>query len=178
MNMRRKDREVSDIDGIEEILHLCKTCHVAMIDGEAPYIVPLSYGYSILEGNVLELYFHSALAGRKLDILRSNNKVCFEMADEGEPVNFENPCNSGYYYSSVIGSGNVVLINDPDEKCRALSIMFRHQCGKDVLFTVAQADSVCVFKIISTNFTGKKKPRPEIKAESTPAVAALIAESV
>lgn len=162
MVMRRKDREVSGIDGIEEILLLCKTCHVAMIDGDAPYIVPLSYGYIISEGKVLELYFHSAPAGRKLDILRRNNKVCFEMADEGEPLHSETPCNSGYFYSSVIGSGSVEFIEDPDEKCSALSIMYRHQSGEDVLFTAGQADSVCVFKIVSTDFTGKKKPRPEI----------------
>ena len=177
MSMRRRDREVSGIDGIEEILLLCKTCHVAMIDGGAPYIVPLSYGYSILEGNVLELYFHSAPSGRKLDILRRSNKVCFEMAYEGEPVHTESPCNSGYYYSSVIGSGSVEFIDDPYEKCRALSVMFRHQSGKDVIFTAEQADSVCVFKIISADFTGKKKNHPEINAESIPARTALNEEA-
>ena len=36
--MRRKDREVTDIKGVEEILLLCKTCHVAMVDDGAPYV--------------------------------------------------------------------------------------------------------------------------------------------
>jgi hypothetical protein len=53
-----------------------------------------------------------------------------------------------------------VFIEDTDEKCNALSVMFRHQTGRDVIFTSGQADSVCVFKIISNDFTGKKKPRP------------------
>ena len=94
------------------------------------------------------------------------------MAAEGEPVHAENPCNSGYYFSSVIGFGEVVFIEDDHEKCDALSILFRHQAGGDVTFTAEQeknhpsglvkipVNNVCVFKIISTDFTGKKKPRP------------------
>ena len=158
--MRRTDREVTDIVGIEEILRLCKACHVAMIDKGTPYVVPLSYGYSILADNVLELYFHSALEGKKLDILKNNNNVCFEMAHEGEPVRSETPCNSGYYYSSIIGFGQVVFIEDVNEKRKALSIMFSHQTGREVIFTAEQAHGVCVFKIVSKDFTGKKKPNP------------------
>jgi len=160
--MRRKDREVTEITGIEEILLHCKTCHVAMVDDGAPYIVPLSYGYRFLDGNVLELYFHSAPEGRKLDILKRNGKVCFEMSYEGEPVHSETPCNSGYYYASVIGSGDAVFIEDDDEKCSALSILFRHQSGKDVVFTTGQTAGVCVFKIVSADYIGKKKPRPGV----------------
>ena len=158
--MRRKDREIIDIYGIEEILRHCKTCHVAMVDRGLPYVVPLSFGYRILDGNVLELYFHSALEGRKLDILRRNNKVCFEMANEGEPVFSENPCNSGYYFASVIGDGEAVFIDNTGEKCRALSVLYKHQTGKDYEFTTEEAETVCVFKITSTDFSGKRKPRP------------------
>ena len=158
--MRRTDREVNDIGGIEEILRLCKACHVAMVDNGTPYVVPLSYGYRILADNVLELYFHSALEGRKLDILKNNNNVCFEMAHEGEPAQYETPCSSGYYYSSIIGFGQAEFIEDADEKCKALSIMFSHQTGREVTFTAEQAQSVCVFKIVSNDFTGKKKPNP------------------
>ena len=160
--MRRKDREVTDMNGIEEILLQCKTCHVAMVDDGAPYVVPLSYGYKILDGNVLELYFHSALEGRKIDVLKRNSSVCFEMSYEGKPVHSDTTCNSGYYFASVIGFGEAVFIEDVDEKCNALSIMFRHQAGRDVTFTADQAESVCVFKIVSTDFTGKKKPQPNI----------------
>ena len=161
--MRRKDREVADIGGIEEILQLCKTCHVAMVDDGQPYVVPLSYGYSILEGDILELYFHSAYEGRKLDILRrhmrSHNKVCFAMSHEGEPIHSEMPCQSGYYYASVIGFGDVSFLEDIDEKRSALSALFRHQTGEDVEFSLRQAESVCVFKIVSSDFTGKRKPK-------------------
>ena len=158
--MRRNDREVTDIGGIEEILLQCKTCHVAMVDNGSPYIVPLSYGYQILDGSILELYFHSALEGRKLNVLKRNNKVCFEMANEGEPVRAETPCNSGYYYMSVIGYGEAEFVDDVDEKRKVLSIIFNHQTDEHITFSPEQTESVCIFKIVSTDFTGKKKPRP------------------
>ena len=43
--MRRKEREVTEINEIEKILLQCKTCHVAMVDDGMPYVVPLSYFY-------------------------------------------------------------------------------------------------------------------------------------
>jgi len=157
--MRRKDREVTDIGEIEEILQKCMTCHMAMVDDNTPYVVPLSYGYSILDGNVLELYFHSALEGKKLEVLKRDSNVCFAISHEGEPIYSDNPCNSGYYFSSVIGFGNAVFVNDPVEQCDALSILHKHQTGKDVQFKPEQAKNVCVFKIVSSDFTGKKKPK-------------------
>ena len=162
IEMRRKDREVKNINEIEKILLQCKTCHVAMVKDGIPYVVPLSYGYKILEGNVLELYFHSALEGKKIDILRKNNKVCFEISNEGEPIYAETPCNFGYYFASVIGYGDAVFIGDIDKKCEALSIMFEHQSRREVIFTSEQADNICVFKIISSDFTGKRKIKPNI----------------
>ena len=158
--MRRNDREITDITKIEEILHACKTCHVAMVNDGAPYLVPLSYGYKLLANNVLELYFHSASEGRKLDILRRNNMVCFEVSREGEPVHSETPCDSGYYFASVIGFGEAVFVNDTNEKREALTNMFRHQTGKNGTITAEQAENVLVFKIVSTDFTGKGKPCP------------------
>lgn len=156
--MRRKDREVTDIKEIESILESCKTASIAMTCEGVPYIVPLSYGYE-LTGNQLILYFHSAKEGRKIDVLKRNPTVCFSIFEEGEPVHAEMPCNSGYYYSSVIGLGTVEFVEDASEKQSALGKMFSHQAGKDVAFTEEQAATVCVFKVISEDFTGKRKPR-------------------
>ena len=94
--------------------------------------------------------------------MRRNSKVCFEMTHEGEPVHSDTPCNSGYYYASVIGFGEAVFIEDTDKKCEALSFLFKQQAGRDVAFTAEQAKSVCVFKIVSTDFTGKRKPRSNV----------------
>lgn len=154
--MRRKDRQVEDINEIRNILEKCKTANVAMVDHGSPYVIPLSYGYTLTDEQLV-LYFHSAIEGRKIDILRENNKVCFAISCEGEPVYAETPCNSGYYFSSIIGNGYVEFIEDMDEKCEALSKMFCHQAGRNVEFTDEQAKTVCVLKLISSDFSGKQK---------------------
>ncbi len=155
--MRRTDREVRAQEELAQILNQCKTASIAMIDGDTPYVVPLSYGYEMTEDSLV-LYFHCAKQGRKLDVLEKNSKVCFAIFSEGIPVYAETPCNSGYYYSSIIGNGNVEMIVNDDEKCYALSKMFEHQSGKKVEFTLSQAETVCVFKIVSKDYTGKRKP--------------------
>ena len=112
--MRRKDREVSNMEDIREIIEKCKVCHLAMADKGMPYVVPLSFGYRI-DGVELTLYFHSANEGRKIAILKESGGVCFEMADEGKLGLVEDPCNSGYFYESVIGFGQVEFVDDDDE---------------------------------------------------------------
>ncbi len=157
--MRRKDREVTDISEIKDIIDKCRVCRLAMADKGKPYVVPLNFGYD-LSGNTLTLYFHSAKEGRKIDILKENKAVCFEMANEGKLSMFEDPCDCGYYYQSVIGFGHAEFIKDAAEKCRALALLMKRQTGGDYVFTEKQAETVCVFKVVSTEFTGKKKNEP------------------
>lgn len=157
--MRRKDREVTDMGTIEEIIKNCKTCHLAMVDEGKPYVVPLNFGYEIT-GDELTLYFHSAKEGRKLDVLRKNSCVCFDITIEGMPIHAEIPCNCGYYFSSIIGTGSVEFIEDTAEKCRALSLLMKHQADREVEFNEAQANSVCVYKVCTADFSGKKKQMP------------------
>jgi uncharacterized protein len=159
--MRRKDREVSTQEDLKSIIDKCKVCHLAMVDNGLPYVVPLSFGYT-LENNQLTLFFHSARTGRKLDILKNNPGVCFEISFEGKMGFIENPdpCNSGFYFESIIGFGRVEFIEEVRPKCTALTLLMKHQSGKDFVFTEKQANSVCAFKVVSTDFTGKRKPDP------------------
>ena len=163
--MRRKDREITSLEDINSIISKVKVCHLAMVDKGLPYVIPLNFGYK-LQDDLLTLYFHSAKSGRKIDILRDNNAVCFEISNEGELGIFENPCNSGYLYESVIGFGNVEFVENVQEKCEALTLLMKHQSNKDFVFTKEQADSVCVFKVESKDFVGKKKSNPNVVKNS------------
>lgn len=155
--MRRKDREVSIIEDIKQIIEKCKVCHLAMVDKGKPYVIPLSFGFEI-HGNSLTLFFHSAKVGRKIDILKENSEVCFEMAVEGKLGFIDNPCNSGYDYESVLGFGQVEFIEDINEKCNALTLFMKHQSNQDFVFAEQHVNSVCVYKVVSTDFIGKRKP--------------------
>lgn len=162
--MRRKDREIANIEDINKIIEKCKVCHLAMVDKGLPYVVPLNFGYTI-ENNLLTLFFHSAKTGRKIDILNENNAVCFEMSCEGKLGHIDNPCNSGYYFESVHGFGYVEFIEDTNEKCNALTLLVKHQSNQNFIFTEKQADSVCVYKVVSTDFIGKIKPNPNVHTD-------------
>jgi nitroimidazol reductase NimA-like FMN-containing flavoprotein (pyridoxamine 5'-phosphate oxidase superfamily) len=157
--MRRKDREITNIPEIEAIIKKCKICHVAMVDKGTPYVIPLNFAY-VMDGDILSLYFHSAKVGRKLEILKEDNKVCFEMACEGKLGYISNPCSSGYNFESVLGFGEVEFIEDIEEKSKILTLFVKQQSDQDFAFTEKQASSVCVYKIVSKDFTGKIKPRP------------------
>ena len=128
-----------------------------MVDKGEPYVVPLSYGYTMEDG-VLILYFHSAREGRKMDIWQREQQVCFAISKEGVLRIAPAPCGYGYAYSSVMGRGRVEFIQNDADKCRALEILFRHQTGQETIFTVQQTESVCVYKIICEDFTAKKRP--------------------
>ena len=77
--MRRKDREITDFDEIVEIIKKCDACRLAFNDGDYPYIVPLNFGLNVVDGKQVELYFHCATKGTKLDLIRKDNRATFEM---------------------------------------------------------------------------------------------------
>ena len=43
--MRRKDREVTEMEEIQQIFDECKVCRIGIMDENGPYIVPVNYGY-------------------------------------------------------------------------------------------------------------------------------------
>ena len=175
--MRRKDREVLGDENIAKIIEQCTTCHVAMADdadASMPYVIPLSFGYSLNNG-VLELYFHCAHVGKKLDCIRKNPNVAFSMCVENRiEIHEDVYCKSGRFYASVVGQGKAEIVEDVAEKCRGLSLLMERQAAgsaqhpasahftqstapRKFEFTPEQAATVTIFKITSTNFTGKAK---------------------
>jgi len=154
--MRRKDREVKDLQEILNIIDACKVCRIAMQDKEGLYIVPMNFGYIYTEG-CLQLYFHSAKEGRKIEAFKANSDICFEMDCEHRLIEGDKACDYSYAYKSIIGYGKVVFIDEPEEKKLALSALMKHQTGKDFKFTDNMTDSVCVFKIVARDFSGKAR---------------------
>ena len=100
--MRRKDREVTDIEQLLEIIDCCKVCTIAMQDKDGLYIVPLNFGYEFKDES-LTLYFHSAKEGRKISAIAENSRVCFEMDCEHRLIEAEDACGYAYSFKSIIG---------------------------------------------------------------------------
>ena len=156
--MRRKDREITDIETIRAILDKAKVLHLAMIDGARPYVVPMNYGYALADGR-LTLYLHGAKEGRKLDVLQQNDRVAFVLETDVSPVSGGDiPCKYGEAYASVMGEGTAALLDDPAQKIEALQILMKTQTGREFAFTPAMAESVSVIRVNVDSFTAKARP--------------------
>ena len=155
--MRRRDREVTDTAAIRAILDKAQVVHLAMIDGDRPYVVPLHYGYSLIDGR-LTLYLHSAKEGRKLDVLQKNARVAFVLETDVSLVSGGDlPCKYGAAYASVMGEGRATILTDPVEKTDALTMLMKTQTGRNFYITEAMTDTVAVLRIDVEAFTAKAR---------------------
>ncbi|MDO4345380.1 MAG: pyridoxamine 5'-phosphate oxidase family protein [Eubacteriales bacterium] len=163
--MRRKDREIKSIDDIFSVVERCQTVHVAMADEKKPYVVALNFGYD-RKGSDLILYLHSACEGKKIDILRKNPLVYFQMDCAGEYIEGVpgNPCSSSWKFESVMGGGTAAFITDESEKEHALRRILQHYSRakddssprKAAVFPAKVMENLCLWKIVSSDITGKR----------------------
>ena len=156
--MRRKDREIHEKKEIIKIIEKCKYCRIGLSDNDYPYIVPLNYGYSY-ENDKLTLFFHSAKEGKKINILKNNNKACFEIDCDTKLIEGENACKYAYEYRSIIGFGKIILMETDEEKTKGLNYLMRHQTGqnKNYAFGREELEKIIVLKMEVDEFKGKEK---------------------
>jgi nitroimidazol reductase NimA-like FMN-containing flavoprotein (pyridoxamine 5'-phosphate oxidase superfamily) len=150
--MRRKEKEITDRTALDEIVHKALVCRLAMCDGDRPYVVPLNFGY---DGK--SLYVHCAKEGRKLAILKKNNRVCFEVDSGHELVKGERACDWSMKGNSVIGFGKAFLIEAAEEKRRALDIIMEHHGARPPhIYKEKGFEKVMVIRVDVQSMTGKK----------------------
>ncbi|MDR2506818.1 MAG: pyridoxamine 5'-phosphate oxidase family protein [Candidatus Accumulibacter sp.] len=159
--MRRKDKEIVNIRDRIKIINRCKVCRLGLSENNQPYVVPLNYGYSFEEG-VLTLFFHGARNGKKVEVMKNNNRACFEIDCDNELIEGEIPCKSSYVFKSVIGFGEIVIFKNEEEKNDALKKIMKHQTGREMEddFTGEELKNVMVYKMEVKEFTGKQKEFP------------------
>lgn len=123
--MRRKDREITDYDQMLRIMAACDCCRLGFHDGESTYIVPLNFGMAQEDGQLV-LYFHGASEGKKIDLIRAQPIVGFEMDTGHELVRGADASDFSFRYQSIIGSGQISLLEHPAEKAHALDCIMAH----------------------------------------------------
>ena len=116
-HVRRKDREIINVDEIKRVLKSTKYVTVALCMDNEPYLVSLSHGFDEKQNC---LYFHCAPEGKKNVYLKANNKVWGQaVLDYG----VTDECD--YAYTCVHFSGRILLIDDLSEKQHAIEVMVR-----------------------------------------------------
>ena len=149
--MRRKDKEITDINEIKRIIKKAICCRIGLVDNDKPYVVPVCFGY---ERNAL--YFHGALEGRKIELIKKNNKICFEIDTDVEVVKAEKSCNWAIKYKSVIGVGRAYILESDEEKSYGLRLITRHYTEGEFSFSKSELGSVLVVRVDIEGITGKK----------------------
>ena len=158
--MTKREFQITDEAKIHEILDTAKVLHLGLAVDNEPYVVPMNYGYCLEEGK-LTLYLHSAVQGKKLDMIRANSRVFFELDCDRMPFEGKVPCQYGLVYSSVMGRGTACIVEDVEEKKRAMSLLMKTQTGKEFSFEDRLVSIVSVIRIDVTEYTAKHRPLPE-----------------
>lgn len=153
--MTRREREVTDKEEILHILEESKIVHVGLVDEDEPYIVSMNYGYTMDDG--LTIYLHSATKGYKLDLIRKNSKVFLEMDCDVVPIEGKMACQYGMAYRSLMAKGTAEIVEDVEEKKKALSILMKTQTGKEFVFDEKLVSIVSVIKIKVSEYTAKAR---------------------
>lgn len=159
--MRRQEREIRDISVIYGILQRCRVLRLGL-NGEdgLPYVLPLNFGCELKDGRIT-LYFHSAGAGRKWEILQEDPRVCAE-ADVFGGTFRRTERDISARYESVIGWGTAERITDPAEKIRALKIILDRTGDGDFLpENCGSLPQTEVFRLALDKVTGKSNPPKE-----------------
>ncbi len=150
--MRRKDREITDQNAIKQIFQDAFVCHLAMVDDGKPYIVPLNFVYH--DGAII---VHSAKNGRKVDILKKNPQVCFQLETTNPNIvrNGEQPCDWGTSYRSIIGYGTAEILDSNEDKIQALNAFVRRFDAGNHTFPASEVQATTVIRIKIDSLTAK-----------------------
>ena len=150
--MRRFDKEIKDPAIIYEILHRSELCRIGLVDGDEAYIVPLNYGYA--DG---VLYFHSAPNGRKINLIRKNNNVTFEITLTSEILTGEKPCNWTTRYRSAMGTGTIEIYDDRESKISGLDvIMKKYGAEGDLDYDESLLERMVILKLHISSMNAKQ----------------------
>lgn len=153
--MRRKDREIKDFDKILQIMRQCDSCVLALNDDGFPYMVPLNFGMNIEDGQ-LYLYFHCAMQGKKLDLIRKDNRATFEMDCDHDFILYDERMSCTMGYSSVVGHGIIEFVEE-EKKYEALKILMRQYHAEDFQFNKDMIKVTTVLKMKVLDITGKHR---------------------
>lgn len=150
--MRKSEYEMTSRAEIDAILSRAPVCRLGLSVGDRPYVVPLAFGY---EGG--SLYFHSSPKGMKMEMITRNPRVCFEVDTDIEVVTSGDPCRWHICYNSVIGFGTVSIVEDAEEKRKALEAIKDHYSVEPADYGAIPLEAIAVIRLDIENMTGRTR---------------------
>jgi len=154
--MRRKEREIKDRALIDAILASETVMHLALCDGNVPFLVPVFFAY---DGEAI--YFHSAPAGTKIEILKRNPLVCFEVTSGHGVIEDEAACDFEARHRTVIGTGHARFVEDEALKIAALDRIVGRFTDQAFTYPTNRLAHTAVIRIEIEQIKGKSHGFPK-----------------
>ncbi len=149
--MRRKEREITDRAEIDAILGSSKVMYLGLADQDIPFVVPVFFAY---DGT--SIYFHSAGAGTKIEILKRNPKVCFVVSVDQGFIESDKACDFEAKHRTVIGFGSANFIEDNVEKILVLDRIVALFSDRHFEYPKSNLHQTTVIRIDVHSLKGKK----------------------
>ena len=118
-----------------------------------PYCVTVNFG--VVEKEQLEICFHSAVQGKKIEILEENPKVAFTAVSTYEPKIGETPCKWSAKYESVYGDGIAEIVDGDEKKIYFDAIMINAGAQGELLYDAQSINNTKLIKIKINEISGK-----------------------
>ena len=112
----------------------------------------MSFGYK--NGAI---YLHSSKKGTKIDFLRNNNKVCFEIDRYYETISSDHPCSYNMKYQSVVGFGTASIPENETEIKEGLKIIIDRYHNKEYRIDDLNITKVAVIRIDIEDLQGRQQ---------------------
>ena len=150
--MRRNEKEITQRQEIDLVIHDCDVIHLALALHNEPYVVPLNFGY---DGRWI--YIHTAREGRKIDFIETNPRVCFALERRVRVMPHDTrPCKWSCAFESVIGNGVIAELQDLEQKINGLNQIMKHYSPESWAFDSKAVEATRVWRIEIQQVTGKR----------------------
>jgi nitroimidazol reductase NimA-like FMN-containing flavoprotein (pyridoxamine 5'-phosphate oxidase superfamily) len=156
--MRLAQFEIHDGQEILDMLNKSKYCHIAMLDGNVPYIVAMFYAYEPAEKRI---YIHGATEGRKFDILSRGGQVCLQIVEYGQVYPADKPCDYFGLYTSIVCDGLIRQLSEEEKKHALDLITLKYSGIESFPYSDEALASVSCWCIELLSVSGKKLPEPQ-----------------
>lgn len=148
--MRRKAQLISEADSIDVLKKATSGVLAVLGDEDYPYAVPVSYVY--YDGKI---YIHGAMSGHRRDAVLKHDKASFCIIDEDSVI----PEKRTSCYRSVIAFGRASIVEDREEKYKALVLLgqkYSSEYEEATLEEIEQEFSrTCITKLELEHISGK-----------------------
>ncbi len=154
--VRRKERAMKNVREMELLLERIPVGRLAVTTEDGPYMIAVNYLF--FEGSI---YFHCGLAGRKVEALRADPRVCFLVDEVGPQVLWEQGCGISQIYRSVVCFGKAKFVEDLVQKRGILERMVKKYVPSSYPVSPMSDQSItktAVVRIMVESMSGKENP--------------------